>query len=195
MDELGIVGATGVVLITVGFLLKKLGLFEQWLARARFSRLSTVVAQVGQTNEAYFRSLEGMLQTLERLRAHTEEAEQRLWSIVAQSGEERRKRRPTAALFAAGASDPTARAAMPNRRARRSKTGQSAKPRSGAKLSGERRTTDTSADVAASPVAAGPSSQANKSGRSFARSETAMENRADSLSIENRRPRVNGTAD
>jgi hypothetical protein len=170
MDELGIAAATGAALVTAMFLLKKLGFVEQWLARERFSRLARVVVRVGQTNEAYFRSLEGMLQTLESLRARTEQAEQRLRSIVAEPADERR---------------------MPVRRPKNRH-----KPkRNSAKQATDRRSRTTGARVAPAAIASAAPSQANKPGRSFPRSEAAVENRAETLSVENKRPRVNGTAE
>jgi hypothetical protein len=170
MDGLGIAAATGAALVTALFLLKKVGFVEQWLARERFSRLARVVVRVGQTNEAYFRSLEGMLKTLESLRARTEEAEQRLWSIVAEPAGERR--------------------APVRRLTKRQKP-----KRSGAKQASSRGVRTSAARVAPAVSAGASPSQANKPGRSFPRSEAAVDNRADTVLVENKRPRVNGTAE
>jgi hypothetical protein len=170
MNELGIAAATGAALVTAMLLLKKIGFVEQWLARERFARLARVVVRVGQTNEAYFRSLEGMLQTLESLRARTEEAEQRLWSIVAEPADDRR---------------------MP---VRRPKVRQKPK-QSSAKQVTDRRNRTSGVRVAPAAVAGAAPPQANKPGRSFPRSEAAVENRAETLSVENKRPRINGTAE
>jgi wyosine [tRNA(Phe)-imidazoG37] synthetase (radical SAM superfamily) len=192
MDVLWIAAATGAALITALFLLQKLRFVEQWLARERFSRFDKVVGSVEQTNEAYFRSLEAMLKTLESLRARTKETEQRLLGIVAQPADERRERRQAAELLGSGDLDSAAIAAMLNVPVSQRKNRRKPKPTSGSKQAAVRQTSTNQERPAPGVVTTAPAPQSKKPMR---RDEFAAATRAEALSGENKKTGVNGTAE
>ena len=195
MDVLWIAAATGAALITALFLLHKLRFVEQWLARERFSRFDKVVGSVEQTNEAYFRSLEAMLKTLESLRARTKETEQRLWGIVALPDSERRERRQGPGLPVPADMDSTAIAAIMNVPVSQRKNRRKPKPKSGSKQPAVRQTSTHQERSALGVVTTAPAPQAKKPMRPLARDEFAAATRAEAVSGENKKTGVNGAAE
>jgi hypothetical protein len=193
MDTLWIAVVGAVMITAVLFVLKKVRFVEQWLARERFYRFNRVVSTVEQTNEAYFRSLEAMLKTLESLRAQTDEAEQRLWSIVAQPADERRERRQAAGLLVAGDVPSAGIAEILNARLGEQKSRQRAKAGGrGKQPSGSRLGAKPHRSV---PVGTATVPVANKPTRTFARPETGTDNHADALIGDNKRARINGASE
>ena len=63
-----------------------------WLSRDPFARFDRLVTEVCRSNEAYFRSLDHMLDALESLRTRAQEAERRLADMAVRSPEEPRER-------------------------------------------------------------------------------------------------------
>lgn len=102
-------------LVALGlFLLTKYQVSKKWKWRDRFDGFDEAVRGVEQTNMAYFRSLELMLRNMESVRALTEQAEQRLWGIVARPGIERHDRYEAAELLLAQGEKPAKVASMLN---------------------------------------------------------------------------------
>ena len=69
-----------------------------WFSRDPFARFDRLVSQVCRSNEAYFRSLDQMLDALESLRTRAQEAERRLGEMALRSPEERREPYEAAAV-------------------------------------------------------------------------------------------------
>lgn len=88
------------------------GANRKW--KDQFAQFDDAVRSSEMTNSAYFRSLEQMLKNLEFVRACTEQAEQRLSSIVARPGAERDGRFETAALLLSTGEKPAKVASMLN---------------------------------------------------------------------------------
>jgi hypothetical protein len=193
MDTLWIAVAGGVLITAALFSLRRLRFVEQWLARERFYRFNRVVSTVEQTNEAYFRSLEAMLKTLELLRAQTDEAEHRLWNIVAQPADERRERRQAAGLLVAGDVPSAGLAEILNARRGEQKSRQRAKTPGPVKQpSGSRSGAKPQRSI---PVGTAAVPVPNKPARAFSRPEAGADNRADALTGENKRARINGASE
>ena len=82
-----LIGITSAALLaSVGFVLRErlFGAKRKW--RDPFEGFEAAIRDVEQTEATYFHSLELMLTNLETVRARTEQAEQRLWGIVARPG-------------------------------------------------------------------------------------------------------------
>jgi hypothetical protein len=62
-----------------------------WFSRDPFARFDRLVAEVCRSNEAYFRSLDQMLDALESLRTRAQEAERRLGEMAVRTPEEPRE--------------------------------------------------------------------------------------------------------
>jgi hypothetical protein len=197
MDAIAMAITSAALLAVVWFVLKKypVGARRKW--RDPFAGFDEVVRRVEQANGEYFRSLELMLKNLETLRLRTEQAEQRLWGIVARPGIERQDRYEAAELLLVQGQKPAKVASMLNLPLSQIKS--MLGPRG---LSG-RQETPKAKKAGAAPASLDRNERidsisaprAKRTARSTPYDPAAAADGVEFFAGENRRPRVNGTAE
>ncbi len=196
MELSWIAGATAIVLFSVLFLARK----NRGVAKRKwkdcFSRFDDVVRGVEMTNGAYFRSLEMMLKNLESVRARTEQAEQRLWGIVARPSIERADRYEAAALLLARGRKPAKVASMLNLPLNQVKSFRGPKSNNGKERdSAVQTTTEGNGSHRKNRTEARAARRPRNSARSILQPDVVARDAVGFLTAESKVPRRNGAID
>jgi hypothetical protein len=197
MDAIAMAITSVALLAIAWFVLKKYPLATRRKWRDPFAGFDEVVRGVEQTNAEYFCSLDLMLRNLETLRVRMEQAEQKLWGIVARPGAERQDRYEAAELLLAQGQKPAKVASMLNLPLSQVKSMLGPRGLSGAQeMPKAKKAGAAQAKLDRNERIDSPSAlRAKRTSRSVPHNQAAASDGAQTLAGENKRPRLNGSAE